>query len=142
VTVWNTKVTALQNTTAEQKTARGQQVTADEHGPRPPWNASRRWSEVEAAGINSGGWPGRVETRLTNDGGRVAALVQKDQGRVRGADKEQQWGQCGNGKAQQEDAARRSEVRVSEPADMEGHHLRETKAARVELLHTAQEPEK
>ncbi len=116
-------------------------MTADEHGPRPPWNASRRRSKGEAAGIDSGGWLGRVETRLANNGGRVAAPVCGDRGRVRGVDEEQRCGQRGTGEAQQGDAAMGSEARVSEPADLEGHWLGETEAAREELLHTTQEPE-
>jgi hypothetical protein len=36
--------------------------------------------------------------------------------------------------------ARHSEARASEPADLEGHWLGETEAARKELLRTVQEP--
>jgi hypothetical protein len=43
--------------------------------------------------------------------------------------------------AQQGNAARRSEARVSEPANLWGHCLRENKATQKELLHTTQEPE-
>jgi hypothetical protein len=49
--------------------------------------------------------------------------------------------QCSDREAQQGYAAWPSEARVSEPANLEGHRLGETEAAREELLHTVQEPE-
>jgi hypothetical protein len=47
---------------------------------------------------------------------------------------------CGNGGAQQGDAARHSEARVSKLDNLEGHRLGETKAARKELQFFANKP--
>jgi hypothetical protein len=52
-------------------------------------------------------------------------------------DEEQQCRQHSSGEAPHEGA----EARVSKPANLEGHRLGETKVAREELLHTAQELE-
>jgi hypothetical protein len=48
-----------------QRAAEEQQAADEyEHGElRLPWNAPRRQSKGEEAGIDSGGWPGRIETR-------------------------------------------------------------------------------
>jgi hypothetical protein len=127
--------TAPQNAPAEQRVAREQRVTADKREPRLSLKAPRRRSGGEMAGIGSGRLPGRIKTRLTGDGGRVAAQVCGDRGRVHGVDEEQRCRQHSHGGAQQEDAARHSEVRVREPANLEGHEFGETKAAREELLH-------
>jgi hypothetical protein len=56
--------------------------------------------------------------------------------------KEQRCGQHSDGGAQQEDAARQSEVGGSEPANLEGQRLGETEAAQKELLRPVQEPGK
>jgi hypothetical protein len=127
--------TAPQNAPAEQRAAREQRMTADEREPRPSLKAPRRRSGGEVAGIGSGRLPGRIKNRLTGDGGRVAALVCGDRGRVHGVDEEQRCRQHSHGGAQQEDAASHSEVRVREPANLEGHQFGETEAAREELLH-------
>ncbi len=79
-------MTALRNTPAEQRVVREQGMTADECEPRPPW----RRSKGEVARIGSGRQPRRIETRLTGDGGRVAASVCGDRGWVHGEDQEQQ----------------------------------------------------
>ncbi len=55
-------------------------------------------------------------------------------------DKERRCRRHSDGGAQQEDAARHSEVGASEPTNLEGHQLGETEAAQGELLHTTQEP--
>jgi hypothetical protein len=83
-------MTAPRNTPTEQRVVREQRMTADECQPRLPWKASRRWSKGEAARIGYGRWPGRIETRLNCDGGKVAASICRDQGWVHGEDQEQQ----------------------------------------------------
>jgi hypothetical protein len=84
-------MTATRSTPAEQwGVVKEQGMTADECEPRPPWKASRRRSKGEAARIGSGSQPRRIETRLTGDGGRVAASVCGDRGWVHGEDQEQQ----------------------------------------------------
>jgi hypothetical protein len=83
-------MTAPRNTPAEQRVVREQGMTADECEPRPPWKGSRRRSKGEAARKGSSRQPRRIETRLTGDGGRVAASVCGDRGWVHGEDQEQQ----------------------------------------------------
>jgi hypothetical protein len=65
----NADTTVPRNAPAEQRAAREQRVTADEHEPRPPLEAPRRRPE-------------RIKTRLTGDGDRVAMhqLVETEDG--------------------------------------------------------------
>jgi hypothetical protein len=126
-TAQDADMTARGNAPAEHRAAREQRMTTDKHEPRPPLEAPRRQ-------------PGRIETRLTGDGDRVAESACGDQGRVHDVDKEQRCPQHSDGGAQQEDAARHSEVWASEPANFEEHWLGETEAGQKELLHSTQEP--
>jgi hypothetical protein len=59
---------------------------------------------------HTGGWPERVETRLTDDGGKEASPACGDQGRIHSVYEGQQ---CSDREAQQGAAARHSEARVS-----------------------------
>jgi hypothetical protein len=102
---------------------------ADERPGRPPLNALGRQSGEEAAGTGFSIRPERIEARPSSDGGRVAALVCGERGRVHDVGKERWWRWHSNGGAQQEDAARHSEVGASEPTNWEGHRLGETEAA-------------
>jgi hypothetical protein len=75
------------------------------------WSLQRpAWCPPREARIDSGGWPERVETRLTDNGGRVATPACRDQGRIHGVDEGQQ---CSEREAQQGEAARHSQARVS-----------------------------
>ncbi|MFO0000595.1 MAG: hypothetical protein ACK559_05660, partial [bacterium] len=111
-------------------------MTAERH-ERPPPEAPGRWSGGETAGIDAGGWPERVETGPPSDGGGITASACGECGRDRDMDKRKQRWRHGDGKAQQEDAARRPEIETSEPVGWKGQWLGETEAARGEPLHAA-----
>jgi hypothetical protein len=56
------------------RTSGEKQVTA-ERLEWPPPKAPGRWSEGEAAGTDTGGWPEWIEARPSGGGGGIAALA-------------------------------------------------------------------
>jgi hypothetical protein len=120
------------------RTSREKQVAA-ERVEWPPPKAPGRWSGGETAGTDTGGWPEWVEARPSGGGGGIAALACGERGQDHDMDERQRRWRHSDGKAQQEDAARRPEVEASEPTDWKGHWLGGSEVARGELLHTTQE---
>jgi hypothetical protein len=118
------------------RTSGEKRVTA-ERRERPPPETPGRWSGGEAAGTDTSGWPERVETGPPSDGGGITASACGECGRDRDVDKRKQRWRHSDGKAQQEDAARRPEIETSEPTGWKGQWLGETEAAREEPLHAA-----
>jgi hypothetical protein len=118
------------------KTSGEKRVTAERH-ERPPPEAPGRWSGGETAGTDTGGRPERVETGPPSDGGGITASACGECGRDRDMDKRKQRWRHSDGKAQQEDAARRPEIETSESTGRKGRWLGETETARGESLHAA-----
>ena len=118
------------------RTSGEKRVTA-ERQERPPPKVPGRRSGGETAGTDTGGWPERVETGPPSDGGEITASACGECGRDRDMDKRKQRWRHSDGKAQQEDAARRPEIETSEPTGWKGQWLGETEAAREEPLHAA-----